>query len=137
MRECRIQSKVLGSINNPNCKYTCLLALQLLVLGNGFNLDMKFRTRYQDFYTRCLTGDDSLKYNSELYRRLLVENQKQTWADIEQVIKQFAIDSINMEINIEEEKAFFDYLVRELGFYMHGEEGEGCPESGLSRGRYF
>ena len=32
MRECRIQSKVLGSINNPNCKYTCLLALQLLVL---------------------------------------------------------------------------------------------------------
>ena len=32
MNSIRIQSKVIGSVKNPNCKFTCLQVLQLLVL---------------------------------------------------------------------------------------------------------
>ena len=32
MNSLRIQSKVIGSVKNPNCKFTCLQVLQLLVL---------------------------------------------------------------------------------------------------------
>lgn len=112
-------SSINESVNESNIKDSA----SLLILGNGFNLDMKFRTRYKDFYTKYLTGDNSLQCNSELYRRLLMENKEQRWTDIEQVIKRFAIDSRNMKINVKKEKAFFDYLVRNLGFYMPGEEG--------------
>lgn len=114
-----INSSINVSVTRRNIKESA----SLLILGNGFNLDMKFRTRYKDFYTRYLNDNNSVKYkNSELCRLLLDKNKNRQWADIEQVIKQFAIDSRTMTIDIEEEKAFFDYLVRELGFYMHGED---------------
>ena len=111
-------SSIYDSVNESNIKDST----SLLILGNGFNLDMNFRTRYQDFSTKCLTGDSSSQCNSELYRRLLVECKEQPWADLEQAIKRFAIDSRNMKINVKKEKAFFDYLVRNLGLYMFGEE---------------
>ena len=34
----RIQSKVIGSVKNPNCKFTCLLVLQLFVLFPFFSI---------------------------------------------------------------------------------------------------
>lgn len=38
MNSIRIQSKVIGSVKNPNCKFTCLLVLQLLVLFTFFSV---------------------------------------------------------------------------------------------------
>lgn len=34
----RIQSKVIGSVKNPNCKFTCFQVLQLLVLFPFFSI---------------------------------------------------------------------------------------------------
>lgn len=38
MNSLRIQSKVIGSVKNPNCKFTCLQVLQLLVLFPFFSI---------------------------------------------------------------------------------------------------
>ena len=38
MNSIRIQSKVIGSVKNPNCKFTCLQVLQLLVLFPFFSI---------------------------------------------------------------------------------------------------
>ena len=38
MNSIRIQSKVIGTIKNPNCKFTCLQILQLLVLFPFFSI---------------------------------------------------------------------------------------------------
>lgn len=38
MNSIRIQSKVIGSVKNPNCKFTCLQVLQLLVLFPFFSV---------------------------------------------------------------------------------------------------
>lgn len=40
MNSIRIQSKVIGSVKNPNCKFTCLQVLQLLVLFPFFSVKM-------------------------------------------------------------------------------------------------
>ena len=38
MNSIRIQSKVIGSVKNPNCRFTCLQVLQLLVLFPLFSV---------------------------------------------------------------------------------------------------
>ena len=38
MNSIRIQSKIIGSVKNPNCKFTCLQVLQLLVLFPFFSI---------------------------------------------------------------------------------------------------
>ena len=38
MNSIRIQSKVIGAAKNPNCKFTCLQVLQLLVLFPFFSI---------------------------------------------------------------------------------------------------
>ncbi len=38
MNSIRIQSKVFGSVKNPNCKFTCLQVLQLLLLFPFFSV---------------------------------------------------------------------------------------------------
>ena len=40
MNSIRIQSKVIGSVKNPNCKFTSLQVLQLLVLFPFFSMGL-------------------------------------------------------------------------------------------------
>lgn len=97
----------------------------LVILGNGHNLGMTFRTTYADFAKHYLF-DAEMYPNSKLYHHLYssfqnAKNSNLLWSDMENEILRFATSEDWKRCNIQKEREFFEHLRTNLGFYMDGE----------------
>lgn len=95
----------------------------LLILGNGHSLGMGCRSGYKDF-AKTYLETNAIDYGaSKMYKFLMEKNKSRInqWSDLEQDLKDFALDCSNASINFQVEKYFFDRLRKNLGLYMSGE----------------
>lgn len=63
---------------------------RIIILGNGFDLDLGLSTQYQNFLNSKYFQD--LGKETNLFYWLLSKHEFQTWTDIEEELKLFAID---------------------------------------------
>lgn len=106
MNSIRIQSKVIGSVKNPNCKFTCLQVLQLLVLfsfcsiKNAANYSSSALSKvfvcHKDMFYRFM-DDGNVNWRRIIYsvfRQLYSRVSRQTTSKSD--IKCVIIDDINL-----------------------------------------
>lgn len=100
----------------------------LIILGNGHNLGMGLRTKYDQFASLYLRNNDESDFSeSSKLQSFLVssyqvcKDQSRPWSDMEGEIKRFALSVDVHSIDVEKERSYFESLIRDMGFYMNGE----------------
>lgn len=100
----------------------------LIILGNGHNLGMGLRTKYDQFASLYLRSNDESNFSesSKLQSFLAssyqeFKGQSRPWSDMEGEIKRFALSIDVHSIDVEKERSYFEGLIRDMGFYMNGE----------------
>lgn len=98
------------------------MAKKLLILGNGFDIDLGMKTRYSDF-AKSHYWDDLMEnvYEGVLHDLLSVlkdAKDKEAWFDIEQVIYQYVTSLGNLGYDAKTDREEFDGLVESLTSYL-------------------
>lgn len=94
----------------------------LIILGNGHNLALGLRTSYADFgklYIKQMIKFSESKLCNDLVKSYY--SAPQSWNNLEQKIKEFALSFDPINDNVQIEYIFFDWLRKNLGWYMDGE----------------
>lgn len=151
MNSIRIQSKVIGSVKNPNCKFTCLQVLQLLMLFPFFSVKnaanysssalSKLFTCNKDMFYRFM-NDGNVNWRRIIYsvfRQLYSRVSRKTTSksDVKCVIgKVFSHTQMKPILGFKAMFLCFTDGVSQsiLDFSLHGEEGK-CSNKpqGLSK----
>ena len=100
---------------------------KVLIIGNGFDLDLGLKTRYSD-YANSLDWhfkDSSINHNLEYY--LFDAHRNDKWFDIEMVIEDYStLNSVNARKNfpypIGKDKETFQLLIKSLSLYLRKEQ---------------
>lgn len=97
----------------------------LIILGNGHNLGMGFRTSYSNFANHYLRGSIAFP-SSQIYNRLVASfnesfENNMIWGDLETELKKIAISLRDDEYDRDVELEYFERLRDNLAFYMNGE----------------
>ena len=93
----------------------------ILVLGNGFDLDLGLNTRYSDF----AGSDEWRKYSSEesnLFKYLDVKKEIERWFDLESELFNYANPKVQRSRTLKEDKLYFDQLHEGLKIYLRKEQ---------------
>lgn len=95
---------------------------RLLILGNGFDLDLGLNTRYSDFFKSKHFQDLRFQYSS-LWQELRASVASNLWLDLEAELFQYAaipsgLYSHKTATQIEYDRAFFDALKNALTAYI-------------------
>lgn len=93
----------------------------LIILGNGHNLGMNFRTSYKHFADLYLTHNNYESNDSRLYNYLANLYKDTKWNDLEADIKAFVFTPQASLCDRIIEHNFFEKLRHDIGFYMLGE----------------
>lgn len=93
----------------------------ILILGNGFDLDLGLKTKYSDF-----TGSDEWrKYSSEkstLFKYLNAKKEVERWFDLESELFNYANPQVQKSRTIKEDKLYFDQLHEGLKNYLRNQQ---------------
>ncbi len=93
----------------------------ILVLGNGFDLDLGLKTRYSDF----AGSDEWKKYSSKegnLFKYLDVKKEKERWFDLESELFNYANPKVDRIRTLDADKLFFNKLHEDLNIYLKKEQ---------------
>lgn len=98
------------------------MAKKLLILGNGFDIDLGMKTRYSDF-AKSHYWDDLMEnvyegVQHDLLSVLKEAKEKEAWFDIEQVIYQYVTSLGNLGYDAKTDREEFDRLVESLTSYL-------------------
>lgn len=93
----------------------------ILVLGNGFDLDLGLKTRYSDF----AGSDEWRKYSSKegnLFKYLDVKKEIERWFDLESELFSYANPKVYRIRTLDADKLFFNKLHEDLNIYLKKEQ---------------
>ena len=114
-----------------------LIMSTTLILGNGFDLGLGWKTRYVDFYNSKYFPRVGDECSSNLERFIYNEGQDPNWGGVEKSLEKYAILPESCH-TFEEDKRFYDELVRRFKLFMadainafsEGKPGYSIPEKG-------
>lgn len=101
---------------------------KVLIIGNGFDLDLGWKTRYSDFANSKFWIGDS--YSSDLKSRLNQDKNIEKWFDLEMSLLNYAkadesgYHSSPYEYTKERDKQCFKELTQGLSSYLKAEENK-------------
>ena len=110
----------------------------LLVIGNGFDLDIGLKTSYEDFIrTNYIKGDECTSSN-ELIKSIVEKYKKANWIDIEAFLKEYAVKYNDTEIEIDRDipNEFYE-LRKDLNNYMYVDKYPSNKYNWLGRYMYY
>ena len=97
---------------------------RLLIIGNGFDIDLGLRTRYSDFANseswEKLTGS-TFGFNQDLLAALIAARQKEAWFDIEKTMNDYVRAIRPFELTpglVEMDKSCFADVTKALSEYL-------------------
>lgn len=93
----------------------------ILILGNGFDLDLGLKTRYSDFSD----SDEWRRYSSEesnLFQYLDAKKEIERWFDLESELFNYANPKVQRSRTLKEDKLYFDQLHEGLKIYLRKEQ---------------
>ena len=93
----------------------------ILILGNGFDLDLGLKTRYSDF----AGSDEWKKYSSEksnLFKYLDAKKKIERWFDLESELFSYANPKVDRIRTLDADKLFFNKLHEDLNIYLKKEQ---------------
>lgn len=98
------------------------MANKLLVLGNGFDIDLGLKTKYSDF-ARSKFWDDLMKdvlagLSNDLLSDLKKANETEAWFDIEQVMYDYVTSLSDYSYDASKDKSEFNKLQNALMKYL-------------------
>lgn len=118
---------------------------KVLVLGNGFDIDLGLKTKYRDFADSEFWpfNDDSGILHPEnnratnLLRDVLNERKLDvsTWFDLESIMAEFAVHGSTTEFDshdIGQDRHDYDVLVESLSSYLNKIQQENIKEDSIS-----
>lgn len=99
----------------------------ILILGNGFDLNLGLKTSYEDFVKSNYWPFDKSSYYEEFSLPYFLNNclgRVDTWYDLEEALAKFASqDNDHLEnYKIEKNKAFLKKLIEKLREYLQNQE---------------
>lgn len=120
------------NVTRRNASSEIILSKYLLILGNGFDLDLGMKTRYSDFFNSpfwpAFDGYSTL-------RNMLVKAAEENpeWFDIESLLRLFALSQDDMGC-FSKDKAFFDELLKSFSAYIRAiDKPDNCNSSLAAR----
>ena len=111
---------------------------KVLIIGNGFDLDLGMNTRYSDFakskiWENTFHDDLNVYDKSTLIGFLYAEKEKQGWFDVEQSLLDYALqkksENFISETMIDEDKAAYHKLSQALSMYLQKEQDAYTPKN--------
>lgn len=98
------------------------MANKLLILGNGFDIDLGLKTKYSDF-AKSPYWDELMKnvfeeVSHDLLTVLKEAQKTETWFDIEQVMYDYVTSLSRYGYNVSEDKKEFEKLLEALIQYL-------------------
>lgn len=96
----------------------------ILILGNGFDLDLGLKTRYSDF----AGSDEWRRYSSEesnLFHYLDAKKEIERWFDLESELFNYANPKVQRSRTLKEDKLYFDQLHEGLKIYLRNQQKKG------------
>lgn len=104
------------------------MAKRLLIIGNGFDIDLGLKTRYSDFSKSNnwkTLMKDTYSFETDLLGVLLKAKEKDAWFDIEKTMNEY-VRSIKphdiVDNNINKDKANFEKVSDALSNYLKEEQ---------------
>ncbi len=99
----------------------------VLILGNGFDLDLGWKTRYSDFTNSDFWPKESVDCSGSLLQFLNRKKHTADWFDLEQYLLDFCNELQREDVYHKDEyerenKHFFNELQVELGKYLEKEQ---------------
>lgn len=105
-----------------------IMPKRLLIIGNGFDIDLGLRTRYSDFANseswEKLTGS-TFGFNQDLLAALIAARQKEAWFDIEKTMNDYVRAIRPHELTtglVEMDKSCFADVTKALSEYLKEEQ---------------
>ncbi len=118
---------------------------KVLILGNGFDIDLGLKTKYRDFADSefwPFNEDSGILYPennraTNLLRDVLNERKLDvsTWFDLESIMSEFAVHGSKNEFDghdIEQDKRDYDVLVESLSNYLNKIQQERVKENSIA-----
>lgn len=112
------------------------MAKKILILGNGFDIDLGLKTRYSDFANSNIWKklmENSLQYDPDLLGELLNAKETEAWFDIEKTmngyVRALKQDYLVADI-IDKDKSNFIKVSESLSLYLKKEQKERALEAG-------
>lgn len=110
-------------IDQPPPQKICRMNKKLLILGNGFDLDLGLNTRYSDFFKSDRFAEISSPM-SELWSALKASVASNLWLDMEAELFKYAtkptsgLSRVRRPYTIDQDKKFYDRLKEALTLYI-------------------
>lgn len=98
--------------------------MNTLIIGNGFDLGLGWKTKYVDFYKSSFFPRGSVMRSSRMGQFLDKEAAKDTWGGIEESLERYASLPEN-EHTFDEDKVYYDTLRLLFLFYINEATGHG------------
>lgn len=101
---------------------------KVFIIGNGFDLDLGWNTRYSDFATSQYWPTSNYNFYQNLQRVLQEKAYIEKWFDLEQVLLEYAILPPTKEYYnrtndyLKEDKKFFEKVSTSLTEYLQNEQ---------------
>lgn len=117
---------------------------KVLILGNGFDIDLGLKTKYRDFADSDLwpfNGEEGIIHPenraTNLLRDVLNERKSDvsTWFDLESIMAEFAVYGSKNEFDshdIEQDKRDCDVLVKSLSKYLSKTQQDNVKEDSIA-----
>lgn len=100
--------------------------LSVLIIGNGFDLDLGMHTSYRDFAKSKLWPFDSPIYDKGLGYYLNQKKDTENWFDLERELANYALSldkpSLENETQIRHDKGDFSILIKKLKEFIKAEQ---------------
>lgn len=100
--------------------------LSVLIIGNGFDLDLGMHTSYKDFANSKLWRFDNPVYDRGLGYYLNQKKDKENWFDLEMELANYAqsvsSEMLSNEETIRHDKGDFNVLMNKLKEYLQSEQ---------------
>lgn len=98
----------------------------VLILGNGFDLDLGLKTSYEDFVNSSYWPFEKSDYYDEGSLPQFLNNclgKIGTWYDLEEALAKFASQCVHsQEYLIKKDKEYFERLIKKLKEYLQSQE---------------
>lgn len=106
---------------------------KVFIIGNGFDLDLGWKTRYKDFVDSDYWPLKENNPNCDMARYLVESTNVDRWFDLEAILKSYALDTPFNQFDADpKDEAFFTDLKQSLIAYLKTEEVKTIDERSLA-----
>lgn len=92
----------------------------VIVIGNGFDIDLGWRTSYRDFY-ECKKGWEMFKTDEDDLFQYIIKHVAENWFDFERTLHEYCVKKSKEDVSkdiISKDLNTYKSLKSELGFFI-------------------